>query len=138
MHNRTLKALLILLMGVTPSAALAQGRPAPRPATPAAPAAPAATAGEEIKLDEGGTLKADAVQSRMQALLANLALIQRQFQDLQQEWGKSLEERKKLIEDAGKKAGIDVKDTTEWAFDKQGQRYIHGRPAASAPQTPSR
>ena len=37
---------------------------------------------DEIKLDESSALKANAVQSRMSAILANFALLQRQAQDL--------------------------------------------------------
>jgi hypothetical protein len=46
---------------------------------------------------------------------------------------KILEERKKLIEDAGRRVSAEVGDTNEWAFDNKGQRYIHiRRPAAPA------
>jgi hypothetical protein len=93
---------------------------------PARPAAPSATA-EEIKLDESTTLKAAALEARISAVLANFALLQRQAQDLQQEMTKMLEERKTLIQDAGKKATVDVKDPNEWAFDNKGQRYLKVR-----------
>jgi hypothetical protein len=83
---------------LVPVVALAQ-QPT-RPATPA----PATGAGEEIKLDESTTLKAAALEARISAVLANFALLQRQAQDLQQEMTKMLEERKTLIQDAGKKA----------------------------------
>ena len=66
----------------------------------------------------------------MAAVLANFALLQRQAQDLQQEMAKMLEERKKLIEDAGKKVTVDVGDTNEWAFDNKNQRYVKARRAA--------
>ena len=94
-----------------------------RPATPA----PATGSGEEIKLDESTTLKAAALEARISAVLANFALLQRQAQDLQQEMTKMLEERKTLIQDAGKKATVDVKDPNEWAFDNKGQRYLKVR-----------
>ena len=38
-----------------------------------------------------------------------------------------LDERKTLIQDAGKKATVDVKDPNEWAFDNKGQRYLKVR-----------
>ena len=122
----TFIASLLLLV---PISAMAQGRPG-QPSRPAAP--PAAGASEpqaEIKLDESTALKADAVESRVSAVLANLALLQRQWQDLQQEGGRLVEERKKLIEDAGRKANVEVKDTSEWVFDSKGNRYVHGRRA---------
>ena len=95
------------------------------PARPAIPAPAADTA--EIKLDESTTLKAAALEARISAVLANFALLQRQAQDLQQEMTKMLEERKTLIQDAGKKATVDVKDPNEWAFDNTGQRYLKVR-----------
>jgi len=92
---------------------------------PAQPTPPLKVApGDEIKLDESSALKAAATQSRMQAILANVALLQRQFQDLQQEWKKSLDEHKKLVEDAGRKARVDVREPTEWVYDDAGHRYI--------------
>jgi len=108
---------------VIPAVLLAQQRPQPaRPATPA-PAADAA----EIKLDESTTLRAAALEARISAVVANFALLQRQAQDLQQEMTKMLEERKTLIQDAGKRATVDVKDPNEWAFDNTGQRYLKVR-----------
>jgi hypothetical protein len=116
-----IRALMIVsALVIAPVAVLAQQ---PRPATPA----PATGAGEEIKLDESTTLKAAALEARISAVLANLALLQRQFQDLQQEMTKMLDERKTLIQDAGKKATVDVKDPLEWAFDNKGQRYMKVR-----------
>jgi len=106
---------------VIPTVVLAQQPPAP-PATPA----PAADT-TEIKLDESTTLRAAALEARISAVLANFALLQRQAQDLQQEMTKMLEERKTLIQDAGKKATVDVKDPNEWAFDNKGQRYLKVR-----------
>ena len=96
----------------------------PAPATPA-PAAPI----PEIKLDEGTTLRAAAIEARMSAVLANFALLQRQAQDMQQEMTRLLEERKKLIEGAARQSSVDVKDANEWAFDNKGQRYIRVRGA---------
>ncbi|MBM3218297.1 MAG: hypothetical protein FJZ38_06355 [Candidatus Rokubacteria bacterium] len=89
------------------------------------PAEPVRVApGDEIKLDESGSLKASAVQSRMAAILANLALLQRQFQDLQTEWNKSLEERKKLLEESARKSRVELRDPTEWVYDEAGHRYV--------------
>jgi len=99
---------------IMPAVVLAQQPPA-RPATPA-PAAEAA----EIKLDESTTLRAAALEARISAVVANFALLQRQAQDLQQEMTKMLEERKTLIQDAGKKVTVDV-------FDNKGQRYLKVR-----------
>ena len=87
-----------------------------------APAAPGQSK-DEIKLDESTTLKAAALEARASALLANLALAQRQFQDMQQELQKILDERKALIQDAAKKANVEVKEPLEWALDNKGQRY---------------
>jgi hypothetical protein len=92
---------------------------------------------EEIKLDEATTLKAAALEARASALLANLALAQRQFQDMQQELQKVLEERKTLIQDAAKKANVEVKEPLEWALDNKGQRYqrvVRPSPPAAAPR----
>ena len=114
---------------IVPAMVLAQ-RPQPAPAQPAPqPARPATPAADspEIKLDESTTLKAAALEARISAVLANFALLQRQAQDLQQEMTKMLEERKTLIQDAGKKATVDVKDPNEWAFDNKGQRYLKVR-----------
>ena len=121
---------------VIPAVGLAQQRPQPAPAqqptqpaqqpTPPAQAQPAADTAE-IKLDESTTLKAAALEARISAVLANFALLQRQAQDLQQEMTKMLEERRTLIQDAGQKATVDVKDPNEWAFDNTGQRYLKVR-----------
>jgi hypothetical protein len=112
---------------VIPAVLLAQQptQPAQQPARPATPA-PAADAAE-IKLDESTTLRAAALEARISAVVANFALLQRQAQDLQQEMTKMLEERKTLIQDAGKRATVDVKDPNEWAFDNKGQRYLKVR-----------
>ena len=91
-----------------------------RPAGPPQTVAP----GDEIKLDESGTLKAAAIQSRMSAILANFALLQRQAQDLQTEMTKALDERKKLLEDAGKRVRVEIREPNEWVYDEAGQRYV--------------
>lgn len=117
---------IVVIVGVAlalwmPGLAAAQARPA----DPKAAVAP----GDEIKLEESNALKAAAIQSRMQAILANLALLQRQFQDLQQEWNKSLDERKKLLEDAAKRVRVDLREANDWVYDESGQRYVRSRKA---------
>ena len=115
-------ALTAVLMATTSGVdtVTAQTRlPQQAQATPAQPAP-----GEEIRLDEPTTLKAAALEAKMSAILANFALLQRQAQDMQNEMKTLLDERKKLIEDAGKKQRIDVKDTNEWAFENNRQRYL--------------
>ncbi len=94
-----------------------------RPATPPA----AVPSSDEIKLDESGALKAAAIQSRMSAILANFALLQRQAQDLQHEMTKALDERKKLLEDAGRRVRAEVREPNEWVYDEAGQRYVRSR-----------
>lgn len=86
--------------------------------------APPRPAGEEIKLDESSALKASAIQSKMSAILANFALLQRQAQDLQSEMTKVLDERKRLLEDAGRKARVEVREPNAWVYDEAGLRYI--------------
>jgi hypothetical protein len=100
-----------------------QPAPQPQPARPGT-TPPAIAPGDEIKLDESGSLKAAAIQSRMSAILANFALLQRQAQDLQQEMTKALDERKRLLEDAGKKVRVDVREPNEWVYDENGHRYV--------------
>ena len=107
-------AVIVLGLGLGATDAWAQSKPTTPPASDPA----------EIKLDEATTLKAAALEARMSALIANFALLQRQAQDMQQEMNKMLEERKKLIGDAGKKANVEVKEPNEWAFDNKGQRYL--------------
>ena len=102
-------------------AACAQPRQTER--SPAVGTAPVASQ-PEIKLDEQATLKAAALEARMSALLANFALLQRQAQDMQQEMARMLEERKKLIEDAARKANTEVGNPNEWAFDNKNERYL--------------
>lgn len=93
-----------------------------RPATP-----PAIAPGDEIKLDESGALKAAAIQSRMSAILANFALLQRQAQDLQTEMTKALAERKKVLEEAGRRTRVEVREPNEWVYDEAGQRYVRAK-----------
>jgi hypothetical protein len=112
-------AALAALLLIVPGAALGQVRGTTGGPTPP----PAAQSKDEIKLDESTTLKAAALEARASALLANLALAQRQFQDMQQELQKILDERKVLIQDAAKKANVEVKEPLEWALDNKGQRY---------------
>jgi hypothetical protein len=128
MPGRVAAGVFVVTLGLS-SVVAAQQRPQP-PRTPppaATQPAPPADAPGEIKLDESTTLKAAAMEARISAIVANYALLQRQAQDLQQEMGKILEERKKLIEDAARKSNAQVQDTTEWAFDNKGQRYVHTR-----------
>lgn len=120
-------ALTVCLM---PAAVHAQARPG----TPVAPAQPATRPGDEIKLDESTSLKAQALESRMSALLANFALLQRQAQDMQQEMQRMIEERKGLIEGAAKRMNVDAKDPNEWALDTKNQRYLRQQRPAPAPQ----
>ena len=123
-------AALGLLLSAGPL--FAQTRPAEPPRAPGtigsgiAPGAPVPP-GDEIKLDEGTSLKAVAIQSRLSAILANAALLQRQLQDLQTEWAKTLEERKKIIDEAARKSKVEVREVTEWLYDEVGQRYVRNR-----------
>ena len=96
---------------VTAQIQLAQQAPQPGP-------------GDEIRLDEQNSLKATALEAKMAALRANYQLILRQIQDMEAEHKNLYEERKKLIEDTGRKQRVDVKDTNEWAFDTSRQRYV--------------
>ena len=106
--STVIRSLMVVAfsLAVIPAVVLAQQRPQPVPAQttqqpPARPAIPAPAADTaEIKLDESTTL---------------------------QEMTKMLEERKTLIQDAGKKATVDVKDPNEWAFDNKDQRYLKVR-----------
>ncbi len=125
--------LVTALVIAVPVVAFAQ-RPAASPASPSATPSPAA----EIKLDENTTLKAAALEARLAAVIANLALLQRQVQDLQTEGTKMLEERKALIEDAAKKSNVKVSDANEWAFDNKGQRYVHMRTMPAPAAVPTR
>ncbi|HSE93935.1 MAG TPA: hypothetical protein VLF19_11565 [Methylomirabilota bacterium] len=121
-------ALVVALVGMlalVPGSAVAQTG-AQRPPAAAPGTAPPATPGPqpEIKLDETTSLKASALESRMAAIVANYALLQRQAQDLQQEMKTVLEERKKLIEEAARRGRVEVGDANEWAYENKGQRYV--------------
>jgi hypothetical protein len=98
--------------------ASAQSRPAEPPKV-----APA----DEIKLDESSALKAAAIQSKMSAILANFALLQRQAQDLQTEMAKALEDRKKLLEESARRGRVEVREPTEWVYDEANHRYVRVR-----------
>jgi H+/gluconate symporter-like permease len=119
MRRTVVFSLVVIAVALSAGPAPAQQT---RPATP-----PAVAAADEIKLDESGVLKAAAIQSRMSAILANFALLQRQAQDLQQEMTKALEERKKLLEDSSKRVRVEVRDPNEWVYDEAGQRYVRSR-----------
>jgi len=94
---------------------------------PRSAAPPVVAPGDEIKLDESSALKAAAIQSKMQAILANFALLQRQAQDLQTEMTKALDERKKVIEEAGRRTRVEVREPNEWVFDEAGHRYVRAK-----------
>jgi hypothetical protein len=111
MHRTVVTLLFSLVVWLPAGFAFGQQAP-PRPP------------GDEIKLDETSALKASAVQSKMSAILANFALLQRQAQDLQTEMAKALDERKRLLEEAGRKTRVEVREPNEWVFDEAGQRYI--------------
>jgi hypothetical protein len=117
-------SVAVIAVGAVPELAGAQAppsRPAPAPPPPGAtPAAPL----PEIKLDENTSLKASALESRMAAIVASFALLQRQAQDMQQEMKQILDERKKLVEDAARRGGVDVGDANEWAYEAKNQRYV--------------
>ena len=119
--HRIVATLLFSLVVWLP-AGFAFGQQAPRSAEPARPGV--VPPGDEIKLDESSALKASAVQSKMSAILANFALLQRQAQDLQAEMTKALDERKRLLEEAGRKARVEVREANEWVYDEAGLRYI--------------
>ena len=103
---------------VSTGPALAQTRPAEPPRV-----APA----DEIKLDESGALKAAAIQSKMSAILANFALLQRQAQDLQTEMTKALDERKRLLEEAATRGRVEMREPNEWVYDEANRRYVRAR-----------
>ena len=129
MHRCVVIVLTALALALSAGALFAQSRPAEPPRAPGTGIAPGTPVppGDEIKLDEAGALKAAANQSRLSAILANAALLQRQFQDLQTEWTKTLEERKRLIDEAARKGKIEVREVNEWVYDEAGQRYVRGR-----------
>lgn len=113
-----LSLFVTFVVGLTFAPALAQTRPAEPPKI-----APS----DEIKLDESGALKAAAIQSRMSAILANFALLQRQAQDLQTEMTKALDERKRLLEEAAKRGRVEVREPNEWVYDEANHRYVRAR-----------
>ena len=121
MHRIVVTLLLSFVVWLPAGLAYGQAAP-PRPAEPARPGV--VPAGDEIKLDESSALKASAVQSKMSAILANFALLQRQAQDLQAEMTKVLDERKRLLEEAGRKTRVEVREPNEWVYDEAGLRYI--------------
>jgi hypothetical protein len=133
MHRTTIVVVaargLVAALGAPAAQETRPAEPPRTPATPApalAPGTPVAP-GDEIKLDESTALKASANQSRLSAILANAALLQRQFHDLQVEWTKTLDERRKLIDEAAQKGHVDVRDIKEWVYDEAGQRYVRNR-----------
>ena len=121
MDRRTL--VLVAVLTVVPGGGVAFAQT--RPAEPPRVVAP----GDEIKLDESSALKAAAIQSRMSAILANFALLQRQAQDLQTEMTRALDERKKLIDESARKSRVDVREPNEWVYDEAGQRYVRAKKA---------
>lgn len=113
--------IAVTAVGAADVVAEAQAPPErPAPASPATKAAPA----PEIKLDENTSLKASALESRMAAIVASFALLQRQAQDMQKELKQILDERKKLIEEAAKRDRVEVGDANEWAYEPKSQRYV--------------
>ncbi|HUF92321.1 MAG TPA: hypothetical protein VMR23_08090 [Candidatus Limnocylindria bacterium] len=114
----------VIVTGSIAMQALGAGAACAQPRPPAPPSGAPAASQPEIKLDEQATLKAAALEARMSALLANYALLQRQAQDMQQEMARMLEERKKLIEEAARKANTEVGNPNEWAFDNKNERYL--------------
>ena len=117
--HRIVSLLAALVVTVNAAPLMAQQRPA----EPRAAVAP----GDEIKLDEQNALKASALESKVHAILANFALLQRQAQDLQNELKKVLDERKKVVDDAAKKSRVDVREATDWVYEEAGQRYVRAR-----------
>ena len=122
---RTVALLAALVLALSAAPLAAQTPSQPRPAEPSRTIAP----GDEIKLDESSVLRAAALESKIAAIFANFALLQRQAQDLQTEMKKVLDERKKVIDDAARKSRVEVREATEWVYDEAGQRYVRGRKA---------
>lgn len=116
-------ALAIAVTTVGAAAVVAEAQAPPERSAPASPAPKAAPA-PEIKLDENTNLKASALESRMAAIVASFALLQRQAQDMQKELKQILDERKKLIEEAAKRDQVEVGDANEWAYEAKSQRYV--------------
>jgi hypothetical protein len=121
------------VVGLSPVLVQAQARPGTPPTQ-----APQVRPGDEIRLDESTSLKAAALEARMSALIANFALLQRQAQDMQQEMQKMLDERKGLIEGAGRRMNVDTRDPNEWVLDTKGQRYVRQQRPAPGAQAPQR
>jgi hypothetical protein len=121
MHRTVVTLLFSLVVWLPAGFAFGQQAP-PRPAELARPGV--VPPGDEIKLDETSALKASAVQSKMSAVLANFALLQRQAQDLQSEMTRALDERKRLLEEAGRKARVEVREPNDWVYDEAGLRYF--------------
>ncbi len=119
MHRFVATVALVLVLPLAVAPVVAQPRPGDARVT--------VPPGDEIKLDESGALKAVAIQSKMSAILANFALLQRQAQDLQAEMTKALDERKRLLEDAARRTRVDLREPNEWVYDEAGQRYIRPR-----------
>jgi hypothetical protein len=114
--------ILVLLVTGAVCAVAVPALAQPRPVEPQKVAP-----GDEIKLDESSALKAAAINSKMQAILANWALLQRQAQDLQTEMNKVLEDRKKLLEDSARRGRVEVREPTEWVYDEANHRYVRVR-----------
>ena len=133
MRRAVATATLAAIVGLSPALVHAQARPGMP-----TPAPPAVRPGDEIKLDENTSLKASALESRLQALQAQWALLQRLVQDMQLEAQKIVEERKTLIDGAAKRSNVDVKDANEWVLDTKGQRYIRQPRPLPGAQTPQR
>ena len=117
MRRLVITLVAVVVLGIPGAPPWAQGRPAAEPPRVVAPA-------DELKLDESGALKASAIQSKMSAILANFALLQRQAQDLQQEMTKVLEERKRLLEESARRGRVELREATEWVYDEGNKRYI--------------
>ncbi len=114
MRTLIVTGLIASLICFIPPSVSAQGRPV----------SPKADEVTELRLDESVKQKAAAMEWQIAAITANFALLQRQAQDLQAEMTRLLEEREKIIKDAARKVNLDVKDMTEWAFEKATLRYV--------------
>lgn len=145
MRRIIVTGLVVAILGVFTQSAIAQQPQRPRPPEPPRPtqqqprppeARPADATGEpaEIKLDENTALKAAKIEAQMRETLATLGLLQRQAQDIQQRWSKLLEERKGLVEEAGKKVNVAVQDSNVWVFDETTQRYVRARQQQQQPR----
>ena len=116
------RSVVVSLFVTSAVLAAAPAAAQPRPAEP-----PRVAPADEIKLDESGALKAAAIQSKMSAILANFALLQRQAQDLQTEMTKALDERKKLLEEAARRGKVEIREPNEWVYDEANRRYVRAR-----------